>query len=529
MSRPKEKSSSFTDRFLHHLADHQSPKNLVYIGLGLVVLFIVSFSLTPQIGNKLGNLSVKKQGQYASADISERSKLVSLINQYRATNGLGQLAEDQYLTNAACWMAKDMATKNYFSHTDSTGRDPNQRLRDFGLKINTSNTVPPTNEAAGENLGKYLPTAQDTINYWKNSPDHNADMLLNTMSILGVAKPAIFSRIGIGVSYNQDGVYWVMDIATNWIQPINPLTSVSGNCSFPPPYTTIAGHVKNSAGNALSSVGIQIYNGSTNVTNSTVYTDTNGYWHLDNSVRTGQGYAVRVLGNLASPQTAPTGYSQPAKTTSSGWSWMGSCGSQYDVAVGSQSYECQQAGSNDCAGPNGSGTTARCDFAYTPSAPPLPPQATLNFVPSPCLTTTGTTCTSKVSWTITGYPSAFICYSNGTTQTLLGSGLTGTKTLTLPTGKKYTFSIKTPASSTCSSGTTIYTKDVLWQTRGDADCSGAIDSVDALAIQRYVAKLSFVTKCSGGAINQIAADVDGNGQIQTSDSTFVLQYASTAP
>src|SRR3990172_7932133 len=67
----------------------------------------------------------------------QEQTFLTLINQYRALNGLGQLSVNDSLTNAARWMAQDMATLNYFSHTDSLGRDPFARMDYFGYNYNT--------------------------------------------------------------------------------------------------------------------------------------------------------------------------------------------------------------------------------------------------------------------------------------------------------------------------------------------------------------------------------------------------------
>src|SRR5437764_920605 len=63
---------------------------------------------------------------------SEQSAFLTLINNYRAQNGLGPLQVSVTLQNSSQWMSTDMATKNYFSHTDSLGRDPFTRMTAFG-------------------------------------------------------------------------------------------------------------------------------------------------------------------------------------------------------------------------------------------------------------------------------------------------------------------------------------------------------------------------------------------------------------
>src|SRR5258708_19952337 len=62
---------------------------------------------------------------------AEQSAFVTLINNYRAQNGAGPLQVSVTLQQSSQWMSGDMAAKNYFSHTDSLGRDPFARMTAF--------------------------------------------------------------------------------------------------------------------------------------------------------------------------------------------------------------------------------------------------------------------------------------------------------------------------------------------------------------------------------------------------------------
>jgi len=76
-------------------------------------------------------------------------------------------------------MSRDMAEKDYFSHTDSLGRDPFQRMADFGYNYNTWK---------GENLAAGSDTPQMTFQLWRDSPGHNANMLNANFVVVGLAK-----------------------------------------------------------------------------------------------------------------------------------------------------------------------------------------------------------------------------------------------------------------------------------------------------------------------------------------------------
>lgn len=110
----------------------------------------------------------------------EENQFLQLINQYRASKGLGNLSLSDSLNSAARWMSNDMANKNYFSHTDSQGREFFKRIADFGFKPFTQGE----NIAAGYSYDK----AAAALEAWKNSPGHNANMLNGNYSVIGIAR-----------------------------------------------------------------------------------------------------------------------------------------------------------------------------------------------------------------------------------------------------------------------------------------------------------------------------------------------------
>ncbi len=138
---------------------------------------------------------------------SEESTFLTLINNYRAQNGLAPLQASSQLNVVARWMADDMATNNYFSHTDSLGRDPFQRMDQLGYNYNTWR---------GENLVAGAAGAQQAFDLWKGSPGHNANMLSPNYVAIGIAR-----------SYNAAssfGWYWATEFG-----------GVVGGSAPPPP------------------------------------------------------------------------------------------------------------------------------------------------------------------------------------------------------------------------------------------------------------------------------------------------------
>ena len=73
------------------------------------------------------------RGATASVQLdADEQAFVVLLNDYRAQNGLGPLSIDSSIQSAAEWMSTDMGENDYFSHTDSLGGLPWDRMWDFG-------------------------------------------------------------------------------------------------------------------------------------------------------------------------------------------------------------------------------------------------------------------------------------------------------------------------------------------------------------------------------------------------------------
>ncbi|MEK7186104.1 MAG: CAP domain-containing protein, partial [Patescibacteria group bacterium] len=120
---------------------------------------------------------------------------VQLINNYRQSLGIQPLIEDQILITLACWKAEDMATNNYFSHTNLNGQSMFPMMHSLGMS---------NEESLGEIIGKYAPNSEIILQAWKNSPGHNAI----------ITNPK-YTRIGIGWAKSASGApYWVGEFAS---------------------------------------------------------------------------------------------------------------------------------------------------------------------------------------------------------------------------------------------------------------------------------------------------------------------------
>ena len=125
---------------------------------------------------------------------TEEKAFCTQINQYRVSNGRAPLRVSVSLTNASKWMSNDMATKNYFSHTDSLGRRFSLRLGAFGYGFVTYK---------GENIAAGYASAASTFEQWRASYGHNNNMLNPNYTV-----------IGIGRTYNANAMYryyWTTD------------------------------------------------------------------------------------------------------------------------------------------------------------------------------------------------------------------------------------------------------------------------------------------------------------------------------
>ena len=162
------------------------------VGLASAVLLGgAAFAINAEPASALTNCSISDAQVALDA---EEQQFLTLINNYRAQNGLGALTISTNLNRAAAWMAQDLGANGYFSHTDSLGRDPSTRAQNCGYP-----------GGAGENIaaGTVKDTAAEAFDMWKNSAGHNANMLNGSYKTIGIARQ--------NVAGSPYGWYWVTD------------------------------------------------------------------------------------------------------------------------------------------------------------------------------------------------------------------------------------------------------------------------------------------------------------------------------
>ena len=95
------------------------------------------------------------------------SDTLALINAARAKAGCAALVTEPHMHAAALAHAKDMAEKDYFSHTGKDGSTFATRVRRAGLNMG----------AGAENIAAGYKDPQKVVSIWLQSPGHRKNML----------------------------------------------------------------------------------------------------------------------------------------------------------------------------------------------------------------------------------------------------------------------------------------------------------------------------------------------------------------
>lgn len=122
-------------------------------------------------------------------------KVIDLVNQQRAWNGLPALKANWELSRVARYKSQDMINKHYFAHQSPTYGSPFNMMESFGIRFS----------AAGENIAYGQRTPQEVMNGWMNSPGHKANIL-----------SGVYNQIGVGVAKASNGTfYWTQMFIKN--------------------------------------------------------------------------------------------------------------------------------------------------------------------------------------------------------------------------------------------------------------------------------------------------------------------------
>ncbi len=119
----------------------------------------------------------------AYATNTNNSGLLNSTNSHRSAHGQSPLSLNAKLNNAATAKAKDMVTRNYWSHNTPDNKEPWIFIDAAGYQYSK----------AGENLAYGFATSSETVLGWMNSPSHKANML----------DPA-FTEVGFGFANSEN-------------------------------------------------------------------------------------------------------------------------------------------------------------------------------------------------------------------------------------------------------------------------------------------------------------------------------------
>lgn len=106
---------------------------------------------------------------------NDEQRVLNLVNNARKQNGAGELQFDSNLAKAARDKAKDMVTKNYFSHQSPTYGTPFEMMRKYGISFT----------AAGENIAGNQ-TMDNAFNAWMRSEGHRKNILNGNFNATGI-------------------------------------------------------------------------------------------------------------------------------------------------------------------------------------------------------------------------------------------------------------------------------------------------------------------------------------------------------
>ena len=159
-------------------------KSMAAAVLSLLAGFSCLSASTPILG--LGTASA------AQSKASSAAVALALLNNYRASQGLGRVQLDPALNAMAQRQSNAMLAAKTMSHDIAGG---------FSSRISQSGISAPY---AAENIGYGYDSAGSIFEGWRQSSGHNANMLL-----------AQATRVGVAVARDSGGVYWTMVLASN--------------------------------------------------------------------------------------------------------------------------------------------------------------------------------------------------------------------------------------------------------------------------------------------------------------------------
>lgn len=132
---------------------------------------------TPPSNESVGTENENQDNQNNIGSASEYElKVLQLVNEQRSKHGLNTLVWDDAAAQVARAHSKDMAVRNFFSHTNPDGKSPFDRLKAYGISY----------KSAAENIAAGQSTPEEVVESWMNSDGHRANILNKAVTKLGV-------------------------------------------------------------------------------------------------------------------------------------------------------------------------------------------------------------------------------------------------------------------------------------------------------------------------------------------------------
>ena len=188
--------------------------------LPLLLVLLLTLILVPALAVAAGAAT------YSAQELA----FFTLINDYRAANGVGRLLLSDTISEACTRHNLDMGKYAFFDHTSlasdyfPVGSSPWDRMAAVGYGYDTYK---------GENIAAGYTTASAVFQAWKNSAGHNANMLNPNFKVIGISMDTV-----AGSPY---GTYWTTDFGG----VVDPSAHDPGGT--PPPADTTAPAVAISA------------------------------------------------------------------------------------------------------------------------------------------------------------------------------------------------------------------------------------------------------------------------------------------
>jgi hypothetical protein len=219
----------------------------------------------------------------------EEVAFLQLLNDYRASLGVQPLLVSDALSLSGDRHDSDMGKYGFFSHYSvesdwfPDNATPWDRMAACGYSYNTW---------LGENIAAGYSSAQAVFQGWKNSPEHNANMVNPNFTVVGVSM--------VYVSGSDYGYYWTTDFGG----VVDPTAHSLGSA---PSSTTTTAYVPPSTTTTTAYVPPSTTNTTASTTTTTAY--------IRPSTTTTTAYIPPSTTATVAPTTTTTAYVPPTTTT----------------------------------------------------------------------------------------------------------------------------------------------------------------------------------------------------------------------